>query len=112
MSGARKKWTKSVKKDKREWSPILQPEQAEEIMKSVPKSKLITPAKLAERYKITLTVARKVLATLEAEGKLQSSISHSTLHAYSSPAGYVEVVEAAPVQEQAEKKATKKQQKK
>jgi len=107
MSGARKKWTKSVKKDKREWSPILSPEQSEEIMKSVPKSKLITPSKLAERYKISLTVARHVLATLEAEGKIRESISHSTLHAYSQAAGYVEVVEVVEEKKE-EAKASKK----
>ena len=111
MSGARKKWTKAVKKEKREWLPILQPEQAEDMMKSVPKSKLITASKLAERQKISLTVARKVLAALAEEGKMEEVISHSTLKAYARPANYVEVqetVEAKKEEGKQQKKSGKK----
>ena len=92
MSGARKKWTKAVNKEKREFSPILTPEQAKEIEKSVPKQKLITVNKLAERYKISLTVARKTLEALAADGKIIKVVDSHHLTAYSRPADYVEEV--------------------
>ena len=83
MSGqAKKKWTKSVNREKREWANYLQPEVADEIMKAVPKSKLITPAKVADRYKITLTVAKKVLDQLVKDGKMDEIYRSSSLRVY------------------------------
>lgn len=58
---------------------------------------MITPSKLAERYKISLTLARKVLKELEKEGKIVCLIKHSNLVAYGKPANAKEeVVEEAP----------------
>ena len=81
MSG-KKKWTKTVNKEKREWANVLLAEVAEEIEKNVPRSKLITPAKLSERYKITLTQSRKILEQFVADGRMVRLISDNTLHAY------------------------------
>ena len=80
--GQKKKWTKVTNKEKREWSNILVQETAEEIEKAVPKSKLITPAKMSERYKITLTLSRKILEQYVAEGKMIRLINDNTLVAY------------------------------
>ena len=106
MSGIKKKWTKVTNKEKREWSTVLLEEVAAEIEKAVPKSKLITPGKLAERYKISLTVARKVLKQLEADGKIVCLIKSHTLVAYGKPAGDEEEV----VEEQVEEVAPKNKQ--
>jgi len=96
MSGAKKKWAKSTKsKDKRDWSTVLLSEVAEEIEKNVPKSRVITPAKLSERYKISLTLARKILKQLEADGKIRSLMKSHTLTAY----GRLEGVGDEPVEE-------------
>ena len=80
--GQKKKWTKVTNKEKREWANILVQETAEEIEKAVPKTKLITPAKLSERYKITLTLSRKILEQFVAEGKMIRLINDNTLVAY------------------------------
>ena len=90
MSGIKKKWTKTTNKEKREWATVLLPEVAEEINKNVPRSKVITPAKLAERYKISLTVARKVLEQLEKDGKIVCLIHTNTLRTYGRIGGEVE----------------------
>ena len=79
MSGIKKKWTKVTNKEKRDWATVLSAEVAEEIEKNVPKSKLITPGKLAERYKISVTVARKVLRQLVADGKLEVKVNSHTM---------------------------------
>lgn len=106
--GARKKWTKTTNKEKREWSCIISPEQAADMQKSVPKQKTITVNKLAEKYKISLTVARKALEAMAAEGKIVPVISSHDLKCYAPhPDHVVEKVEAAP-EEQTSKKATKK----
>ena len=93
MSGIKKKWTKVTNKEKRDWATVLSAEVAEEIEKNVPKSKLITPGKLAERYKISVTVARKVLRQLVADGKLEVKVNSHTMKAYGRPAGAPEPLE-------------------
>jgi small subunit ribosomal protein S25e len=116
--GAKKKWGKGkAQKDKREWSTILTAEVAAELEKSVVRSRLITPAKLAERNKITLTVARKVLRQLEADGKIQRLAAHHTLDVYgrlgaADEPGAAEAAEAAPQAEASQKKPTKRSVKK
>ncbi|OHT07621.1 40S ribosomal protein S25 [Tritrichomonas foetus] len=108
MSGIKKKWTKTTNKEKRDWATVLLTEIAEDVEKNVPKSKLITPAKLAERYKVSLTVARKVLAQLEADGKMVCLIHTSTLRAYGrvgdAPAEEVVEEKPAPTKKQPAKK--------
>ena len=100
----KKKWTKVTNKEKRDWASVLLAEVAEEIEKNVPRSKIITPSKLADRYKVSLTVARKVLKQLEADGKIVCLVKHSKLVAYGRPAGAKEeVVEEAPKAEAAPK---------
>ena len=107
MSGIKKKWTKSTPKEQRDWAPVLPPEIAEDIEKNVPKSKSITPAKLAERYKVSLTVARKVLEQLEKDGKIVCLIHTNTLHTYGRIGGDDAPVEEVK-QEQAKPEKTKK----
>ena len=97
MSGIKKKWTKTTNKEKRDWATVLLPEVAEEIQKNVPKSKVITPAKLAERYKVSLTVARKVLEQLEKDGKIVCLIHTNTLRTYGRVSGGE--TEEAPAEE-------------
>ena len=85
MSGkapARKKWTKQTNKEKREWSCILTSQQADDIRKRIPREKVISVGKLAERYKISLTVARKALQDLEADGIIVPVIANGGLHCY------------------------------
>lgn len=101
--GAKKKWTKVVNKEKRDWATVLLTEISGDVEKNVPRSKLITPAKLAEKYKISLTVAKKVLKSLEADGKLVCLMHHHTLCAYGRPEGAEEIVEEV-VEEKTEKK--------
>jgi small subunit ribosomal protein S25e len=107
MSSQKKKWGKGKQaKEKREWSTVLLAEVAVEIEKNTPRAKLITPAKLAERYKISLTVARKVLRQLEADGKIQRLASHHTLDVYGRAPGTEDPVveaEAAQTEEPAKK---------
>lgn len=105
MSGIKKKWTKTTNKEKRDWATVLLPEIAQDIEKNVPKSKVITPAKLAERYKVSLTVARKVLDQLEKDGKIVCLIHTNTLRTYGRVGG---AVEEAPQEEvKVEQAATK-----
>jgi small subunit ribosomal protein S25e len=109
--GAKKKWNKggAKKKEKQSWAALLQDaDQAAEIEKNVPKARLITPAKLADRYKITLTLARQILKQFETEGKLVRLVSHHALHVYGRVATD-EVQEAeAEAQEEAKAKGPKK----
>ena len=103
--GARKKWTKTTNKEKREWATILTAQQAEDMKRKVPKEKLISVGKLAERYKISLTVARKALEEMVADGLLVPVISSASLHCYGRSPNYVEVKEE--VKEEAKEGAKK-----
>jgi small subunit ribosomal protein S25e len=107
-----KKWGKAKQaKEKRDWSAILVSEVALEIEKNVPRAKIITPAKLAERYKISLTLARKILRQLEADGKVQRLSAHRTLDVYGRLAGTDEALAAeadAAAAEEVPKKGGKK----
>jgi small subunit ribosomal protein S25e len=113
MSSQKKKWGKGKQaKEKRDWSTVLLPEVAIEIEKNVPRSKVITPSKLAERYKISLTVARKVLRQLEADGKIQRLVSHHTLDVYGKGGGVDDAPaegETAKVEEETKKVGKKAQ---
>jgi ribosomal protein S25 len=111
MSGQKKKWTKVQNKDKRDWAQVLLPEVAAEIEKYVPKSRFMTPAKLAERYKISMTIARKVLRQFEMEGKVDSAMSHHTLHAYCRPVGAIVEAEVEEVVVETKPQKGKKQKK-
>jgi small subunit ribosomal protein S25e len=81
-AASKKKWTKTQNREKREWASVLVAETAADIERNVPRSKLITPSKLADRYKISLTLARKILKQLVADGKLEVLQSHHTLDVY------------------------------
>jgi small subunit ribosomal protein S25e len=110
MSTQKKKWAKGKQaKEKREWSTILVPEVAADIDKNVPQSKL------AERFKVSLTVARKVLRQLEADGKIRRIASHHTLDVYGRGAGVEDVAaegETAKAEEKTKKAGKKTQQQK
>jgi ribosomal protein S25 len=109
--GAKKKWTKNKTKDKRDYASVLLAEVAAEIEKNVPRSKLITPSKLADRYKISLTVARKVLMELQKEGRLVALIDDHSLKAYgrtSEAAGLPEVEETKTEEAKGGKRTGKK----
>lgn len=83
MKTQKKKWSNTAKRaEKREFSPILTQEQYDQLLSSIPKSKLLTPQKLALRFKVSLTVARQVLEKLVSENKLERRISSHNLHAY------------------------------
>ena len=82
MSGQRKKWSKQQKKDKRDFAQVLLPEVADELKKYLPTVKSITAARLAERYKISLTIARNVLEAYAENGTLVKYIDHSKLRVY------------------------------
>jgi ribosomal protein S25 len=83
MSSQKKKWGKGKQaKEKRDWATVLLVDVALEIEKDVPRRRVITPPQLAARYKISLTIARKVLRQLEIDGKIQRLASHHTLDVY------------------------------
>jgi ribosomal protein S25 len=79
---SKKKWTKTQSKEKREWASVLQAPIAARIENEVPRQKVITPNRLAATYSISLTLARKVLKQLVADGKLEVLQSHHTLDVY------------------------------
>ena len=108
MSGIKKKWTKVTNKEKREWATILTAQQAEDMKKRVPKEKLISVGKLAERYKISLTVARKALEEMVADGLIVPVISSASLHCYGRSPNYVEVKEEVKEEVKDAKKGAKK----
>ena len=101
-AGARKKWTKQTNKEKREWASILTQQQAEDMKKRIPREKVISVGKLAERYKISLTVARKALEDMVADGLIIKVISNGGLHCYGRLPNYVE--EKTEVKEETQQK--------
>ena len=111
MSGkapARKKWTKQTNKEKREWATILTAQQAEDMKKKIPREKVISVGKLAERYKISLTVARKALQDMVADGLIVPVIANGGLHCYGRHPNYVEEKTEVKEEVQQTKKGGKK----
>ena len=90
---ARKKWTKQTNKEKRDWATILTAQQAEDMKKRIPRERVISVGKLAERYKISLTVARKALQDMVADGLIIPVIANGGLHCYGRRPDYVEIKE-------------------
>ena len=59
--GSKKKWSKGKVKEKRNYEVFVTPSMMKDLEKELPKMRLITPAILAERFKLVASVARKVI---------------------------------------------------
>lgn len=69
---SKKKWSKGKEKEKRDYSVFLNNEQFKDLLKETPKMRLITPALLADRFKVILSVAKQAIKYLAAEKKIRA----------------------------------------
>lgn len=69
---SKKKWSKGKEKEKRDYNVFLNNEQFKDLLKETPKMRLITPALLADRFKVILSVAKQAIKYLAAEKKIRA----------------------------------------
>merc|ERR1719321_2207463 len=80
--GKRKKWSKGKARDKLNSQILFDKASYEKFQKEVPTYKLITTAVLADRLKIRGSLARKAIAQMEKEGKIQKVSKHNMVSIY------------------------------
>lgn len=68
---SKKKWSKGKEKEKRDYNVFLNNEQFKDLLKETPKMRLITPALLADRFKVILSVAKQAIKYLAAEKRIR-----------------------------------------
>ena len=76
----KKKWSKAKTREKLNNAVLMDQATYDKLCKEVLAMKVITPAVLSERYKITGSLARAVMKNLEEKGALQPVIRHSKLY--------------------------------
>ncbi|RKP21388.1 ribosomal protein S25, partial [Rozella allomycis CSF55] len=81
-SQKKKKWSKGKVKEKSNNAVTFDKNTYDRLFKEVPTYKLITPAVLMDRLKITGSLARRALREFEEKGLIRPVVSHSTLKAY------------------------------
>jgi small subunit ribosomal protein S25e len=82
--GKKKKWSKSKVKDKLDSAVYFEQETLDKLLNEIPtKSKVITPAVVADKLKIGVSLARKALSDLHARGTIALvGEAHSSLKIY------------------------------
>ena len=82
--GKKKKWSKSKVKDKLDSAVYFDQEILDKFVNEIPaKSKVITPAVVADKLKVGVSLARRALRDLEARGTIQMvGDPHSSLKIY------------------------------
>jgi small subunit ribosomal protein S25e len=80
----KKKWSKVKTKDKLNHSVLLEQASYDRLINDIcKKSKMITPAIVAERLKVTLSIARRALREIETTGAIKVvGEPHSSLTIY------------------------------
>lgn len=68
--GLKKKWSKGKVTEKSNLDVFVDPKKFKDMEKDVPKMKLITLATLSDRFKVTLSVARKVIRYFAEQNKI------------------------------------------
>ncbi|KAJ1981760.1 40S ribosomal protein S25 [Dimargaris xerosporica] len=79
----KKKWSKGKVKDKADNAVIFDKPTLEKLRKEIPSYKLITPAILVDRLRISGSLARRSLKDLEKEGTIRLISGHSSQMIYS-----------------------------
>jgi small subunit ribosomal protein S25e len=69
---SKKKWSKGKEKEKKEFGVFVTSEQFKDLLKELPKMRLITPAIISERFKIVLSVAKQAIRYLAGENKIKA----------------------------------------
>ena len=69
---SKKKWSKGKEKEKKDFGVFLNNEQFKDLLKEAPKMRLITPAILADRFKVILSIAKQAIKYLAAEKKIKA----------------------------------------
>merc|ERR1712241_26956 len=80
--GERKKWNKGKARDKLQSQVLFDKSSYEKFQKETPTYKLTTTAVLSDRLKIKGSLARKAIALMEKEGKIQKVSTHHMCSIY------------------------------
>eukprot|EP00020_Sapocribrum_chincoteaguense_P008276 CAMPEP_0170740018 /NCGR_PEP_ID=MMETSP0437-20130122/5465_1 /TAXON_ID=0 /ORGANISM="Sexangularia sp." /LENGTH=109 /DNA_ID=CAMNT_0011078501 /DNA_START=43 /DNA_END=372 /DNA_ORIENTATION=- len=72
----KKKWSKGKTREKLNNAVLFEQATYDKLMKDVPAMKVITPAVISDRMKITSSLARAALRELEQKGMIKRVIRH------------------------------------
>ncbi len=84
--GSKKKWTTGKVKDKLNHAVLLEPKQFKEIEKALPSMKLITLSAVAEKFKVTHSIARQLTRYFAAQKKIDLVDYHQQCPIYAGKA--------------------------
>ena len=70
--GQKKKWSKGKVQDKSNLDVFVSPKMMKDLEKELPKMRFLSLAVVSERFKITLSLARKVLRYFAEQGKISA----------------------------------------
>eukprot|EP01067_Filipodium_phascolosomae_P007967 Filipodium_phascolosomae@DN668_c0_g1_i1.p1 len=110
----KKRWSKGKVRDKLNNAVLFDKATKDKLLNEIPKAKLITPATISERLKVTASAAKQGIRFLAAEGLIRPvGDQHHTLPIYTRASHKeADVKDEAPEKATATKKVSKKQQKK
>merc|ERR1712190_348158 len=67
----KKKWAKGRVKENKNNMPVLMPDDYSEAMKSIPKMKLVSVSSVSEKFRITGSLAHRLIRKLASDGTLK-----------------------------------------
>ena len=76
----KKKWSKARTKEKLNNAVLFDKASYDKLCKEMPSMKMITPAIISERFKVTASLARAVMRDLEAKGAIRPLIAHKKMY--------------------------------
>jgi len=77
---AKKKWSKAKTREKLDNAVLFDKATYDKLCKEVPSMKMITPAILSERFKVSASLAQKAMRDLESKGLIRNVIRHNKLY--------------------------------
>merc|ERR1712129_321091 len=108
----KKKWAKGRVKEKKNNMPVLMPDDYSAAMKDIPKMKLVSVSAVSEKFRITGSLAHRLIRKLATDGTLKKRYDSGGFLLYTKSAKQIamekeakEKAEAAQKEKDAKKKA-------
>jgi len=107
--GKKKKWSKAKSKEKLANMVLFSKELYDKVVADVPKQRLITPSNLSEKFKLSGSLARKIILHLFEKGLIRKVSHHNSQMIFTRAAAPVEEPEAEAAAPAKGKKGGKKE---
>lgn len=104
--GKKKNEPKVNKREKLNNQTLFRPDSYVKFLSEVPKGRVITPASVSDKFKVSASLARRALKDMARQKLICRVISHSSLYLYTRTAAQIKAAdERAAAQQKAEEAA-------